>query len=523
MSPAIEPVRAASPSPSILVPLTEPAPTEDPFEEALITSDDDSEENAQEYDLHTERIDGQVSKQVEEEKEEELSTIAPLSLSVPRSPSVRSLTGPLNPFRKPGDLTPNKRQSFDVTSIRFGTSGRDRAWEAEMPKAPPRQSLDVDAFKRLILTGKIDPAEDSIPVKPVLLEPSHQESVSLCETPVMDANIGNLKETGIYKPRTEALVASDELLKPLQDLLPGRVDCQTQSALAANIGSAVSSSVATAATSETKLVPHPRSSSSESLYSSFNPSSAQHTLSPAIPTPSTACSQPPITSILLPVDLLEKYQPPLPSPLVEEKSPTSANVMSQTTPRKPLPPSPPLSRKDSTRRTALSIPAISGSLSRSNSGRKAPPPPARRALSNPQSTAVANTPLTIATPKTPLPTPEISRPSPPPSLSDTDSSLNSTKTLSPPPPPPRGTRRKGKPLVSNLNDQMPLHPISIPSPIGALSEQSEIQSAPNLRPISTPEPKENEDILANLESLQKEVEKLRGIVQSRNGGGNVVI
>lgn len=207
---------------------------------------------------------------------------------------------------------------------------------------------------------------------------------------------------------------------------------------------------------------------------------------------------------------MDTRQSPLPTPSLEERAQSPANTPSPLVLKKPLPPSPPLSRMDSKRRSTLPQPPLAanppGGLSRSNSAsRRPPPPPVRRA--HPSSFA----PPTLAQ----ATGASIAINTSPPSADGL------SKSFSPPPPPPRGTRRKGalgEPSgVASTAGRIPSPiPILHSRPVGGL-EGGNVISTESIIPGTWTEGKHEEDILADLESLQREVEKLKGMVESRSG------
>lgn len=525
VSPVIDPhpPPPPPPPPPLPVAIVETLSTEDPFGEASEASDDDEEENASVED---------------EERGEELSIVPPLPVpSISRSQSTRSSAGALNPFRKPGDPVPNKRQSFDIASIRFGTGKADGAEETEIYKAPPRQSLDVEAFKRLILTGRIDPIEDGMGLRmdsrfPATVEDKAAGSVAENDVLAMktkSSDIGN----GWINPEVEKARTNSTSELALSHLRDSPLVNEDNAIDYPPIGITPLPAWDPVTPVRVKpLPPRPRIRPSGSPHSSSSSSIQQLTSSDsssttplATPLPSTPSSLPPLViSGTVITDYLDRGQSPSVVSSVGERSPTPANVPSPSVLKKPLPPSPPLSRKDSTRRGTLSPPSMAagppGNINRSNSiGRKPPPPPARRVHSN----SSAATPISTSAP----------------ALNETSSlpadCLSSTyKSFSPPPPPPRGARRKApsaEPVASHIS--------SIPSSIPILHTSPGIVSLPDGDVIST-EPltpslnpgsgadgrhdedmladgRHEEDILADLENLQREVDKLKGMVEGRSG------
>ncbi|KAF8424157.1 hypothetical protein EV426DRAFT_707907 [Tirmania nivea] len=503
VSPVIEPRPAPPPPPPPpSVAVVEPEIEEDPFEQASEASDDGDEED------------------------EEPSVIAPLPPPpIRRTLSARSSPGALNPFRKPSDSITNKRQSLNISSIRFGTGKIERGVDDEAQRAPVRQSLDVDAFKRLILTGRIDPIEDG---------PGSGKGVDNAETKFPGGMTENMElvVNGALKSSEDA-VSNSEVgrvrTESIGEIPPARqqdapeVEMETPLVELPQATLSLPPSLNMTPTSSTRvkpLPPRPRIRPSESPHSGSS-SSIQQITSPASSSttslatliPNTPSSLPPLAvSSMVPGDYSDTKQSPLPTPSLEERAQSPANVPSQSVLKKPLPPSPPLSRMDSKRRSTLSPPSMAaGSLSRSNSASRRPPPPPARRVQSSSFTSPTLTPATgasIAAIDT----------SPPPA----DVFPTLAKPFSPPPPPPRGTRRKGA-LGESNSLTSPLEGLSLPIPI--LHPAPEIERLEGEDVIST-EPiipgtwtggTHEEDILADLESLQREVEKLKGMVEGRSG------
>ncbi|RPB21443.1 hypothetical protein L211DRAFT_434070 [Terfezia boudieri ATCC MYA-4762] len=524
VSPVIEPRPAPPPPPpSPPVATVEPETEGDPFEEASEPSDDDEEVVVKDKD----------------EEDEEPSVIVPLSPPpISRTPSgrqkerkgmgFRPSSGALNPFRKPSDLIPNKRQSFDISSIRFGTGKVEPVVDNEAQRAPVRQSLDVDAFKRLILTGTIDPIEDG---------PGSGKGAQLphnAETRFLGGMIEKMGPVvnGDLKSCEEAISSISEVgsvwTESIGETPPARQD-----------GSAVMIEAPVAELPRTTLTPppalnmtptssarvkpppprprirpsgSPHSGSSSSMQQMASPASSS-TTSLATPISSSPSSLPSLanSSVVL-GDYLDTRQPPLPTSSHEERAQSPKNVPSPSVLMKPLPPSPPLSRMDSKRRSTLSPSSMAaGSLSRSNSAsRRPPPPPARRVQSSSFTSPTSD--LAMAAPIAAIDT------SPP----SADGLPTSAKPFSPPPPPPRGTRRKGA-LGESSSLTSPLGGLPPPIPILQLGLGVErlgggdVISTEPITPGTWAGGKHEEDILADLESLQREVDKLKGMVEGRSG------
>ncbi|KAF8449642.1 hypothetical protein BGX38DRAFT_1142544 [Terfezia claveryi] len=529
VSPVIEP-RPAPPPPPPSPPLAtvEPATEGDPFEQASEPSEPSDD-------------DEKVVVKDKDEEDEEPSVIVPFPLPPPplsRTPSERQKErkaggfrpspGALNPFRKPSDPVPNKRQSFDISTIRFGTGNVEPVVDNEAHRAPVRQSLDVDAFKRLILTGTIDPIEDGPGSGKEAQLPDNAETRFLG---VMIEEMGPVVN-GDLKSCEEAISSNSEVGSVRTESI-GETPLARQDASAVIMEAPIAELPRTTptppptlnmtSTSSARVKPppprprirpsgSPHSGSSSSIQQIASPASSS-TTSLATPIPSTPPSSlPPLAISSVPGAYLDTRQPFLPTPSLEERAQSPENVPSPSVLKKPLPPSPPLSRMDSKRRSTLSPPSMAaGSLSRSNSAsRRPPPPPARKAQSS-SFTSPTSVPAMGA------PTVAIDT-SPPPA----DGLPTSAKPFSPPPPPPRGTRRKGA-LGESSSLTSPLG--GLPPPISILQLGLEVERLGGGDVIST-EPitpgtwaggKHEEDILADLESLQREVDKLKGMVEGRSG------
>ncbi|KAI5793738.1 hypothetical protein DFH27DRAFT_142139 [Peziza echinospora] len=468
----------------------------------------------------------------DDETEEEESQIPPLPSITPHKP------GSSNPFRKP-DAT-DKRASFDITKLRFGT-GETARLNADEPKPPPRQSLDVDAFKRLILTGHAE----AIVTSPTFIQPARAESStsSSISTPVHhpptapaatdDADLTvEARRASVDVDRNGEVVPGHEtVLSPTPQAMVRLVSSEVQGD---GLAEQPKEDIPNGAGREGGAVNGSGRDSPRALESPL-PQLPQNTL-PAVThspplqrvkpppprprvrsahsstsTPITQPNSPSSASVLAPSPipsvssvLLESSSSERPhSPKLEERPGSASGLTTSPSTKRILPPSPPISRRDSTRRSVLG-PPVTG-LARSNSlNRPPPPPPARRVQSNSIPPAEVSRPQSIVTTDSPA----ISSPEP---------LTSPSKALSPPPPPPRGTRRKksggaaehdapGSDISKYSNSQVSLGTDELTAP----SSLSRVDAAE----IHVPE----KDILADLEKLQREVDALRSAAEQRSGG-----
>ncbi|KAK6346055.1 hypothetical protein TWF730_010389 [Orbilia blumenaviensis] len=424
--------------PTPVTPVASAAPSDDPFTEARLKAELEEAEKDDEssiVEIRKEDADIGSVKSIESEYEEDsASEISEVPTTSAASMSVKTVTSepeyvttasspqtqPPNPFRKPTDPEPTlsrqnslKNEKTDKLEalpppIKFG----NQQTGTQGSKAN-RQSLDVDAFKRLMLTGQAAHTPDSI---------STTESNNLSKQSLFE----NVEQS--YTPRSS------------QDTGPSMHETEA-------IESSIPKAVHTPTPPPPKAKPPPpkprgqRNSMPPPPRSESQPLPVKEIVTEAV-TPQETPATPPKTP-----------KPPAPLSRRVSMQVTSSpeggfSVQSQSLPQAPPPPPPPPSRRTpsspkqqpTTPPTSTQEPPPPFSLNTSPlQNRKPIPPPARRGskrMSAPPGRLQATVPNT--TTPSPSKTSSIPAPPPPPIRKKSQLSQSASESVSNPnEPPPR--------------------------------------------------------------------------------------
>ncbi|KAH0565326.1 hypothetical protein GP486_001287 [Trichoglossum hirsutum] len=467
---------------------------------------------------------------------------------------------PLNPFRKVSDGADDRerRQPLD-----YSRSAPLPSWSGEASKhAPARISLDVDAFKRLILTGnaagsaaassanlispqvqthpQASPAADcgnstdtSSISRQSIFEPtldaqldtprtSHEISASDEERQrlVQDGSLSNHRKKKPPLPRTrhgKLIKDNGHLANPSSLSLPSLIPTDVE---------AITSTQLKPSTDLNKpLPPPPQTNTPESEIGDYGDA-----VNLGWTTESSSASQAHLSaiqrkSLLSPPVTRQRSQR---SKISRENSTDESLLLSDTTPRGPS-----LDSFGSTPSPSIKAP---------------PPPPIRRSVSVrsvssvPAVPAVPLTPSVVPNPTDPLPASKSHNTAPPPPPVRSPSSSSAKRTprrssilggaitspplpvstaMAPPPPPPR-QRGSSRSSLDNPTSSLPPDRTSGEfwlSSGGSLNRESgatlgqvpgATDGASDVRAM---------DILADLSALQKEVDELRGRYEKRTSSG----
>ncbi|KAI9868285.1 MAG: hypothetical protein M1813_005728 [Trichoglossum hirsutum] len=467
---------------------------------------------------------------------------------------------PPNPFRKVSDGADDRghRQPLD-----YSKSAPPSSLSGEASKhTPPRMSLDVDAFKRLILTGNATgsaAASSANLISPQVQIPPQASPAADCGN---STDTSSISRQSIFEPTLDAqldtprtsheISASDEERQRL-----------VQDGSLSNHGR--------------KKPPPPRTRHGKLIKDNgYLPSPSSLSLPSLIPidVETTASTQlkpftdlnkplPPPPQTSTPESEIEDYGDAVGLGSTAESSSASQAHLSVT--QRKSPPNPPVTRRRSQRSkisrensTDESVvlsdatprgPSLDGSGSMPSPSIKAPPPPPIRRSVSVRSTSnfptvSATSPNSSATPNPadPLPASKShnAAPPPPPTRSRSVSSakrpprrssilggvvmsppLPVSTAMAPPPPPPR---QRGSSRSSLDNPTSSLTPGQTSGefwPSSGESVNRELGVTLGQAPGAADEASEfrAEDILADLSALQKEVDELRGRYEKRASSG----
>jgi hypothetical protein len=431
---------------------------------------------------------------------------------------------------------------------------------AEVSKpGPHRTSLDVDAFKRLILTGSAT-GSAAASSDPNLTSPQFPQA-----SPAADCgnstDTSSISRQSIFEP---ALDAQLDTPRTSHEISTSDEEHQrlVQDGPLPNPGR--------------KKPPPPRTRHGKLIKDNNNlPSSSSLHLPSVVPTDVEVTWVKPLTDLNKPLppppqantpeSEIEDYEDAIDLEAVAESSKVLQAHLSVT--QRKTPPTPPVTRRRSQRsklsqdgsmeeppirnEATLGGPLLDGVTAMPPSGGKAPPPPPlRRTLSVrsssnvPVVSAIPPTPPATTSPTDPLSPPKSHSSAPPlpptrsPSVSSakrprrstmlggaiTSSPLLTSTAMSPPPPPPpprqRGSSRSS--LDNPLSSITPGRTSGEFWPSGG--ENTKRESGASLGPtpsaVGGSEEFGAKDILADLSALQREVDELRGRYEKRASNGN---
>ncbi|KAL7269126.1 hypothetical protein RUND412_008224 [Rhizina undulata] len=377
-------------------------------------------------DEHSDESDPFNSNPSSDSESEPSPSPPPAYTSIRHDPSQMRPTS-INPFMRshsPNPSPTHARRSMDMSDLRPSPttfpSSSSYSSSGIHQKATARQSLDVDAFKQLMLTGQAPP----------LTVADRVDSGS--------TDTSSVSRQSIFKPIPEAESLREEEATPrTSHELEFEEDERAPPAIR-------------------NLEPKDRSSSAPSARPKPPPPKPR-SRSGGKPTPGpSSTSTPPSPAIRK--RTLEKLQPPPPPPPPISKA-------DEVPPQKKTAPSPPLSRRQSTRsqtnpRVSVSPPLERPSTPSGGAGKLPPPPPPIRRLRS-----ISKRPVSMA--------------------GHERSASVSSGILPPPPPPPPRKKSEDETTTSGslVMEKLPLESDSDPG---------------------------NVDILVDLEKLQREVDALRG-------------
>ncbi|KAI9735920.1 MAG: hypothetical protein M1834_001386 [Cirrosporium novae-zelandiae] len=402
-------------------------------------------------------------------------------------------------------------------------------------------TMDVDAFTRLLLTGERTTSASPVPPKHSL-QPHGPGAILSDNSSSTDAS--SISRQSIFEPLSETQQETPRTSHEVS------LDDDERSKL-------IGSKPSPPKTRHGKLI---KSSISSSTLSESQSSFSSHT-------PTASISQVPLTASPTSPQISDLNKP-LPAPPNLHPQP-AASISSTSSDRPKRPPTPPITRRQSTKRhsdqhTSSSIspltsnrPASLRSIDSQTRNPPAPPPPRRKTSLGTSQAPKSHSPDST-TKKQPPPhnsSSSSSRPTPPsrtPSISSITSPSNSKPprnrlSMPPPPPPPRNTN-SNRLRTSSLNSQdssrsasgsgpgpgtqAPRTPsgssmdLSRLSPEGTQPATSISTSTTRTRTrtdsdASTATKKSTAgNILADLKALQREVDALRGGYKTEGGGAS---
>ncbi len=397
-----------------------------------------------------------------------------------------------------------------------------------------RASLDVDTFKRLVMTGEKGAAA---PYHPPTLPAQNPGPHSLLGDSSSNTDTSSISRQSIFEPVTETLTDTPRTSHEISvsdDEWPRAVGTSKQKTRAERPRISRGSHGHSGNSVASYNVPFARPSSSTPSadvaqgYDKSSPVARRNTdLNKPLPPPPRPMQ--PERSRSVQQDFVQ------PEDLLTKPSSTSTSA----TPQKKRPPTPPLTRRHSqllspnplvSRSNSARLPPRPRSLVTSaqpTETRTPPPPPARRTIhertrssfdSSMHSTTLSTSPPSPANNATVSGKPSTPRPPLPPMRTRSvhggarpqrATHLPST-TASPPPVPPR--RNRGSSQSSLSSSILPSSTAPITSSTGAESHSYDFPSPATSSPkmVASISETSGSDILADLSALQKEVDELRG-------------
>lgn len=382
----------------------------------------------------------------------------------PPPPQRSSASGvPANPFSK------TLQDIENSTELELQKREEGEALKAANTSKP---SLDVNAFKRLLLTGKADT----------------QDTPSTSGTPV-DRSIANIKADDTVHPVTESTPQKEKKTPPPPPPSSRR-------------GGSTKAETKTDVEAPTKMAPEPPARTTSEDNSSASSSDEESASDPSSQTP---------PQLQQPSDSAKKPVPAPPPRRGHGRSESKANAPLAST----LGVESSLRPSDDDTPSRSSMESIPSRPEPTRSGPKlpAPPPPRRPHAAPKQTPGIAPSPSisSISIPQTDISTPANDTPS------------KSSKVPAPPPPPARHASSRRPPSIQGVEAPTPRKSSTEGSKPGAPpppparrmrgNSNSKADEPTNSIDEKSVDPGLSADILADLDALRREVDALRGKVE----------